>query len=73
MSNITTIDKPLALLAEARLRVSTGAFAGAAVLGGQGPEFGCTNGAARPGYTPAIVDVVDVSDIPGVPAWSPPV
>ena len=74
MSNIMTIDTPLAPLADARLRVSTGAFAAAAVLGGRdGREFCSIKAAVRPAHTPAIVDVVDVSDLPGVPAWSPPV
>jgi hypothetical protein len=74
MSNIMTIDTSLASPADARLRVSTGAFAAAAVFGGQGGREICsTKGAVRPAHTPAIVDVVDVSDLPGVPAWSPQV
>jgi len=75
MENIMTTTTPLASSALARVRMSAGAFAGAADFGGQ--ARGCVRALSRAvrvnAYTPAIVDVVKHDDFPGVQAWSPPV
>lgn len=66
----TMTTRSMSLLAMARLRMSTGAFAGPRCA----DLIGRVHGTSVPtfGYTPAIVDVVQ-GDAPGVQAWSPPV
>lgn len=66
----TMTTRSMSLPPMARLRMSTGAFAGA----GCADVIGRVHGTSVPtfGYTPAVVDVVQ-GDAPGVQAWSPPV
>lgn len=71
MKKIMTTTTPLAMPAEARVRVSTGAFAG----GRRAADLGSFQGTGAPifGYTPAVVDVVQQDEFPGDMAWSPPI
>lgn len=68
MENIMTVHTPLAMPVQARLRVSTGAFAG----GRRAADIGSFQGTGASIYTPAVVDVVQ-DEFPGDMAWSPPV
>lgn len=70
MKNMMTTDTPLAM-PQARTRTSAGAFLGGRRAADLAAFTG--TGVSISGYTPAVVDVVQMDDFAGDKAWSPPV